>query len=608
MTSPADSEPKKKNAGARLQNADFARVFSDIAVLLQARGDSVFKTRAYSRAADAIDNLQFELSEAADEEAQLRKIPGFGDAIVSKVQELAETGKLQFFERLKDEMPPGILEITQVPGIGPKTAMRAAEELGIDSREALQASIESGEFQTLPRMGKKNAENILRHLKSRISQGDRIAIGIVLPDAERVIEALQQAAPSIRNLTYAGSLRRFRESIGDVDLLCSADDPEAVMDAFTSLPMVNDVMSKGATKSMVVMDSGLQFDLRVVPDKAFAATLLYFTGSKEHGIRLRDRANKRSLSLNEYGAKNLESDELEEFESEADIYERLDLPYIAPELREDSDEIDAAEKGQLPALITVKHVLGDLHSHTDWTDGRFSMTEMVEAARHTGFEYLAITDHSKSATVAGGLSVDELAEHNEAVRELDDRTDGIELLTGTEMDILADGSMDYPDDALAELDVVLGSIHSSMDQDRKKMTARIIKAMENENLDIVAHLTTRLIGKRSRAPIEVDFDAVCKAAVETGTLLEINASTSRLDLKDTHIRRAMDLGVMFSIGTDSHRTRQFGDLRYGVGMARRGWCVPERVVNTLPHAAFMDFVNTPKDRRYAFMENYDHKS
>ncbi len=587
----------------KLQNSDFAQVFADIATLLKARGDSVFKTRAYSRAADAIGNLQFDLAEV--DEAKLRSIPGFGDAIVSKVQELAETGSLNYFDKLKAEMPSGILEITQVPGIGPKTAMNAAVQLGIDSREALEASIESGEFESLPRISKKVAQNILRHLKSRISQGDRIPIGDVLPEAERVMQALQEAVPEIRNLTYAGSLRRHRETIGDVDMLCSADDPEAMMEAFTSLPAVRDVMSKGQTKSMVVMDSGLQFDLRVVADDAFAATLLYFTGSKEHGIRLRDRANKRGLSLNEYGAKSIETDEIEEFSSEEAIYQRLDLPYIPPEIREDSGEIYAAEHDELPQLITVEDVRGDLHSHTDWTDGRFPMEEMVEAAKEAGFEYLAITDHSKSAVVASGLSVERLVEHNETVRALDKEVKGIHLLTGSEMDILTDGSMDYPDDALDELDVVLGSIHSSMDQDRKTMTARIITAMENENLDIVAHLTTRLIGKR--APVDLDFDAICRAAVDTGTLLEINASTHRLDLKDTHIRRAIDLGVLFSIGTDSHRIHQFADVHYGVGMARRGWCTSGRVVNTLPYTAFIKFISTPKADRYAFIENYDHK-
>jgi len=365
-------------------------------------------------------------------------------------------------------------------------------------------------------------------------------------------------------------------------------------------------MAKGETKSMVVLDSGLQVDLRVVPDAAFAATLLYFTGSKEHGIRLRDRAINRGLSLNEYGATDTATGKTETFTSEEQIYQRLGLPYIPPELREDSGELAAAERGELPQLITLADVRGDLHSHTDWTDGRAYIEDMANAAKDAGFEYLAVTDHSKSATVANGLSVERLAEHNEAVRVLDNKLDGIHLLTGTEMDILIGGKMDYPDDALAELDIVLGSIHSYMDQDRATMTARIITAMQNENLDIIAHLTTRLIGKR--APVELDFDAICKAAVETGTVLEINASTQRLDLKDLHIRRAMDLGVIFSIGTDSHRMHQFVDARYGVGMARRGWCTPQRVINTLSHADFLRFVSTPKSGRYAFMDRYEHQS
>lgn len=603
MTQAEDAVPPSVKSAS---NRDIARVFTDIATLLQARGDTIFKTRAYSRAADTIDNLQFELADAADDEDRLRAIPGFGDAIVSKVQELVRTGRLEFFEKLKAEMPAGILELTQVPGIGPKTAMRAAEDLGIHSREQLAASIESGQFEQLPRMGKKAAQNILRHLNTRMSQGERIAIGTALPEAERVMAALQAACPGIRNLTYAGSLRRHRETIGDVDMLCSADDPGAVMDAFSSLTAVRNIMAKGETKSMVVLDSGLQVDLRVVPDAAFAATLLYFTGSKEHGIRLRDRAINRGLSLNEYGATDTATGKTETFTSEEQIYQRLGLPYIPPELREDSGELAAAERGELPQLITLADVRGDLHSHTDWTDGRAYMEDMANAAKDAGFEYLAVTDHSKSATVANGLSVERLAEHNEAVRVLDKKLDGIHLLTGTEMDILIDGKMDYPDDALAELDIVLGSIHSYMDQDRATMTARIITAMQNENLDIIAHLTTRLIGKR--APVELDFDAICKAAVETGTVLEINASTQRLDLKDLHIRRAMDLGVIFSIGTDSHRMHQFVDARYGVGMARRGWCTPQRVINTLSHADFLRFVSTPKSGRYAFMDRYEHQS
>jgi DNA polymerase (family 10) len=356
---------------------------------------------------------------------------------------------------------------------------------------------------------------------------------------------------------------------------------------------------------MVVMDSGLQFDLRVVEDSAFAATLNYFTGSKEHSIRLRDRANGLGLSLNEYGLKNIETGKVETFKTETELYRRLGLAYIAPEMREDTGELEAAERGELPELISVEMLRGDLHSHTDWTDGRAPMEEMAEAAKQAGREYLAITDHSKSASVANGLSVERLREHNEAVRALDKKVKGIRLLTGTEMDILSDGKLDYPDEALAELDVVLGSIHSAMDQDRKTMTARIICAMESPHVDIIAHLTTRLIG--SRAPVDLDFDAICRAAVETGTVLEINASTKRLDLKDTHIRRARDLGVIFAISTDSHRPRQFADIRYGVGMARRGWCDAFRVINALPYTQFAGLISAPKSERYALIDKYARK-
>ena len=581
-----------------LTNRDFARVFADIAVLLQARGDSVFKTRAYSRAAETINNLQFEVATA--DQKSLRSIPGFGDAIVTKIGELAATGRLQYFENLKAETPDGILEIIQVPGVGPKTAMRAAEELGINSLEALQASIESGDFEKLPRISNKVAESILRHLKSRISQGDRMPIGEVLPRAEKLIDDLKDSYPGVHRLTYAGSLRRGRETIGDVDLLCFADDPDAAMDAFVSLPGVVDVMSHGRTKSMVVLDSGLQFDLRVVPEDSFAACLLYFTGSKEHGIRLRKRALKHGISLNEYGAKDNSSGELIKFASEREIYDRLELQFISPEIREDSGELEAADNAELPNLISLSDVRGDLHSHTDWTDGKSSLNEMAAAAEAAGLEYLAVTDHSESATVANGLTIDRLLEHDRIVRETDQEVSRIRLLSGSEVDIRIDGSLDYPDEALAGLDVVLGSIHAGMDQDEKRMTARIIRAMESEHLDVFAHPTTRLIGRR--APIVFDFDAVCKAAVETGTLMEINSSAKRMDLKDTHIRRALELGVLFSIGTDSHRSREFADLRYGVSTARRGWCPPERVVNTLPPNSLFRFLSMPKGDRYAFIE------
>lgn len=583
-----------------MDNRSVARVLNDIAVLLQAKGDSVFKVRAYTRAADSIDNLGFELSDIVEDEGKLREIPGFGDAIVSKVQELVRTGKLEYYEKLRQELPEGVLTLAEIPGIGPKTAYKAASELGISTREQLVESIESGAFAQLPRMGEKNAHNILRHLRARMSQGDRIGIGVALPLAEALMEEIKSGCRGVRNLAYAGSLRRGRETVGDLDLLCSADDPGSVTEALTKLPRVVDVLGQGTTKASVVVEDGLQVDLRVVDDTAYAATLLYFTGSKQHGVRIRDRALKQGLSLNEYGLTDLESGELKNYPTEADIYEELGLQFFPPEMREDTGEIEAAEEGTLPEPVTRKEIVGDLHSHTDWTDGHATLEDMAKAAIEQGFRYLAVTDHSVSATVAGGLDADRLRDHNGAVRELDSMLDGIELLTGTEMDILPDGALDYTDDVLEDLDVVLGSIHSAMDQDRKTMTERIVKAMKSEHVDIIAHLTTRLIGERSRAPVDVDVEEIFRTAVETGTVMEINGSTSRLDLKDSHVRLARDMGVIFSISTDSHRPTHFDFMRYGVLNARRGWCEKWRVINAMQPSQLRKFLALPKSERYEY--------
>ncbi len=582
-----------------MNNKQIARVLADISALLQLKGESVFKSRAYDRAAETIENLPFQLSDVAADTEKLRSIPGFGEAITEKVQEMAATDRLAFYEKLKAEFPEGVLDLMQVPGIGPKTALKAAQELGIKNLDELEKALESGAFAKLPRIGEKSAANSLRHLKHRMSQGDRIPLGEAIPAAERVMAALKAACPGVRNLTYAGSLRRGRETVGDLDLLCTADDPAAVVAAFASLPFVKDVMGRGETKGSVVIDGGLQVDLRVTDDASFGALLLYFTGSQQHGIRLRERAQKMGLSLNEYGLTDPATGVMEKFATEEAVYRRLGLPFIPSEMREDAGEIEAAAQGVLPCPIALEDIKGDLHSHTDWTDGKASLTEMVAAAKSRGWQYLAITDHSPSQTVARGLNIELLREHNEAVRGLDAKSPGIRLLAGTEMDILPDGSLDYPDDALAELDVVLGSIHSAMDQGRDTMTARVIKAMHSPHLDIVAHLTTRLMGRR--APVDLDFDAICRAAVETGTLLEINASAERLDLKDTHVRRAGELGVAFAISTDSHRPSDFLDMRYGVQQARRGWCERWRVVNTLPFEELRAFLSAPKSERYALL-------
>lgn len=584
-----------------MDNRGIAKVFADIGVLLQLKGEPVFKTRAYQRASDIAAHHGQQLSEFADDLDELKSTPGIGDAIALKIQELANTGRLEFYEKLKAEFPDGLLEIMEVPGVGPKAALRAAEELGISSVDALEQAIESGGFEKLPRVGPKNAQNILRHLRSQRRQSDRLMLGAALPVAERLMDGLRKACPGIRNLTLAGSARRWLETVGDLDILCTADDPSAVTQAFVELPGVTDVLGGGDTKASVVLDGGLQADLRVVADEHFASLLFYFTGSKQHGIELRARAQARGLSLNEYGLKNVETDELETFASEEAIYERLGLAFIAPELRESRGEIEAAGSGQLPTLIEVDDIRGDLHVHSDWSDGRATVEAMVRAAAAVGLEYVAITDHSPLVAVANGLDVERLRQHNRELERVEAAVGGIRVLKGSEVDIRSDGSMDYPDEALAELDVVVASVHSAIGQDAPVMTDRIITAMRNPHVTIIGHLTERLLydGTRSREPIVADFDAVFRAAADTGTLLEVSASPPRLDLNDVHARRARELGARLVISTDSHRPESLSDMRYGIGTARRAWCTAGDVVNTLPADAFLRLLATPKRERFA---------
>ena len=582
-----------------MDNSDIARVFSDIATLLQLKGEPVFKTRAYQRAADIAAEHPGELSAIADDLDELKSIPGIGDALAKKIQELSSTGRLEFYEDLKSEFPAGLLTLMEVPGIGPKTALRASEQLDIHSVEGLEAAIEAGEFEKLPRVGHKNAQSILRHIRSQRRQSDRVMLGLALPAAEEISTRLAEACPDASNITVAGSSRRMRESVGDIDLLCTSDDPPAVTKAFAALDDVVDVLGQGGTRASVVLKSGLQVDLRVTEARHFGPLLLYFTGSKQHGITLRARAQSMGLSLNEYGLTSDSTGELEAFDTEAGVYERLGLPYIPPELREDHGEIGAAEDGLLPNLLTGADIKGDLHVHSDWSDGRVPIEEMVAAARELGREYVAITDHSAGRGVANGLSVERLRAHNLEIERVEASQGGIRVLKGSEVDIRADGTLDYTDEVLSELDIVIASVHSAMGQERAVMTERVIAAMRNPHVTAIGHLTTRLVfdGVRSREPVDLDLDAVFRAAVDTGTLLEINASPKRLDLRDAHVMQARKAGVLFLINTDAHRPSGLSFMRYGVGTARRGWCEARDVVNTLDVRAFDEFLALPKERR-----------
>ncbi len=562
-----------------MKNTEIAKVFQDMADLLELKGENPFKIRAYQRAARAIEHLPKELEIMVEEGEDLQAIPGVGEAIAKKITELVTTGKLRIYEELKVEFPQGITALLEIPGIGPKTAKKLSTELGIKTVDELEQAIKDGRVAKLFRMGEKTAENILQQIQALRRKDQRIPIGEALPVVEEVLGTLR-TIPSVRNLTAAGSLRRFRETVGDIDLMGTADNPEEVIKVFVSLPQVRQVLAQGPTKASVILPGGLQADLRMVEHDSFGSLLQYFTGSKQHNIALRTREQKKGLKLSEYGITDLATNTLEKFATEEEFYHRLGLQYIPPELREDQGEIELAEKGALPRLIELSGIRGDFHTHTKWSDGHDSIEDMVKAAKALGYKYIVIADHSVGRGIAKGLNEERLRQQIEEIRRLNQSLGDFRILAGIEVDIRADGTIDLPDELLSELDVVIAAIHSAMTQSEEQITRRILNAIENPHVDIIAHPTCRLIGERE--PAAVDVEAVFRAAARYNKALEINAMPDRLDLKDTHIYRARELGVKLAIGTDAHSTAQLGFMRFGVGIARRGWCRAEDVLNTRP--------------------------
>ena len=576
-------------------NEEIAQLFENLGAMLEMKGDSVFKIRAYQRAARTIGELSFPLAQAVSDGQKLTGIPGIGKAISDKIHELVTTGKMQTYERTRAELPEGALDLLAIPGIGPKTAMLIGTELGLSTVEGVEQAAQDGRLAALPRMGQKAADGILRHIRaSRSMSNDRYPIGDALPAAESVMVALRQHDPGLSLLSPAGSLRRWEETIGDVDLVAITPQPEELGRCLAGLPMVRDVLVNGPRKTSVVLEAGLQIDLRTGESESIGAMLQYFTGSQQHNIRLRDFANRMGLSLNEYGITEIESGKMETFAEEESFYARLGLPWIPPELRTGMWELEAAQQDRLPQLVQARHLRGDLHLHSEWSDGSNPIETMVETAASLGYEYLALTDHSQGLGVANGLTPERLAAQREVLRGLQGRFD-IRILAGSEVDIRADGRMDFPDEVLAGLDVVVASVHNAMSQDRGTMTRRIISAMEHPSVTIIGHLSTRLLGQRP--PTDFDLEAVLRAARDTGTALEINASPARLDLKDTHAYRARELGVPLVISTDAHHHTELFGGRFGVAVARRAWCEPRHILNTLPLEHFLRFIGTPKPQR-----------
>ncbi len=564
-----------------MENKDLAQFFTEIADLLEIQEGNSFRIRSFRRTAQIIKDLSFNGADAVVKDPQkLKSISGIGDGAVKRIQEIVETGQCQEHEDLKQQIPSSLLPLTKIQNLGPKKVSLFWKTLNITSVEELEKAAREEKLRSLPGMGKKSEAKILkaihdyRQLQGRFRLDDGIEISQVLMDY-----LLSQV--SINRIVAAGSVRRRKETIGDIDILVTCDAPGDVIDAFTRHPDVQEVLAKGETKASVVLHRGLQADLRVLEDQSFGAALQYFTGSKEHNVVLRARAKRMGYKINEYGLFSVDDGaQALAGADEENLYRLLDLSYIPPEIRENRGEIEKAEKDQLPELIQLKDIRGDLHMHTTATDGRNSIREMAAAAREVGYEYIAITDHSKALAMTGGLDEKALSKHIQEMDRVSSKLKKIKILKGIEVDILGDGKLDLSDEALAQLDVVIASIHSRFNLSRKEMTLRICRALENPHVNILAHPTGRLLTQRE--PYPVDLEQVIKIARENRVCLEINAYPARLDLSDVHCLMARDHGVLISINSDSHSDTMLGNMQYGIFTARRGWLEAKDVINTYP--------------------------
>ena len=557
-----------------MKHQEIAQTFEKIADCLELKGESRFRQNAYRRAARALTDLAEDVAEVHGR-GKLKGIAGIGKGMAGKIEEYLETGKIKRYEELKQEAPEGLIAMMGIQGIGPKTLKLIHDALGIGNIDDLETAAADGKLNDLPGMGAKKAENILRGIALARASAGRVRLGTALPLVEAIIGELREKV-KMEECLPAGSLRRMKATVGDLDILVAGADGGKIIDAFTKLPQVRDVLAKGDTKGSIITGEGLQVDLRVVPAESYGAALQYFTGSKEHNVHLREIARKKKLKVNEYGV--FSGEKSIAGKTEEDVYRALGLEWVPPVLRENRGEIEAAQKGELPPLIEENDIRGDLHAHSRWSDGKADIEEMANAAKEMGYEYIAISDHSMSTTIAGGLNVDRLLEQLEEIEALRKKIKGIAILTSTEMDIKPDGSLDFPDDILEKLDVVTASIHSAFKQPSQKTTGRVLAAVENPHVDIIGHPTGGLIGVRE--PLDVDLEAVMKRAAETGTALEVNAQPQRLDLGDVACRRAAELGVNLVISTDAHAPAHLHFMRFGIATAQRGWLTKENVINT----------------------------
>ncbi|WP_440996027.1 DNA polymerase/3'-5' exonuclease PolX [Arhodomonas sp. SL1] len=558
-----------------VHNAEIAELFERYAELLEIEGANPFRVRAYRNAAQTVKGLGTEAAKMVQKGEDLTDLHGIGDDLAAKIREIVETGKLQALERLEGRFPEHLADVAHLPGLGPKRVRALYQALGIGSLEDLEHAARAGRVRELEGFGEKSEANILHAIEARRDSEKRTR----LLDAERVAEPLLEylaGSKGVKEAIIAGSYRRRKETVGDLDILVTAGRDNDVMERLTGHDEVAEVVSSGETRATVILNGGLQVDLRVVPEASYGAALHYFTGSKAHNIAVRVLGQKRGLKVNEYGV--FDADTQIAGDTEASVYAQVDLPYIEPELRENRGELEAAAEGKLPELIRLGDIRGDLHCHTDATDGRDSAEAMAKAARERGYDYLAISDHSRRVRVANGLTAGAFSEHLDALEALDERLEGIRVLKSGEVDILEDGSLDLPDKVLARMDVVVCAVHYGLGLPRRKQTERVLRAMDSPYCQILAHPTGRLIGERP--PMELDMTRILRAAADSGCALEINAQPSRLDLPDVLIKEAREQGARLVIATDAHGTDQLAHLRLGIGQARRGWLTAGDVLNT----------------------------
>jgi DNA polymerase (family X) len=564
-------------ASDQMLNDKVASILYEIADLLELKGGEPFKPRAYRNAAHTIEEMREDIEDVY-RKGKLHEVQGVGDAISLKVGEIIDTGELGYLKDLRNEFPPGLIQLMAVPEIGPKTTMLLYKQLKITNLEELKLAVQQHRIRRLKGFGQKTEENILNGIRLVESSKGRMLLGNAYPAGRMMADFL--LAQGVEHVSLAGSLRRMKETIGDIDILAGSDEPARVMYQFVHGPEVKEIIGQGQTKASVRLKDDVQVDLLVVPDKSFGAALQYFTGSKEHNIKVRSLAIDMGYKLNEFGLFKKDTDEMVAGHTEEEIYRALGMEIMPPEMREDRGEVEAGLAHNIPRIVELADIKGDFHVHTDMSDGNTTMEAMAEAAVQKGYQYIAVTDHSESLSIAGGLSVDRLRRNIDEARRVSEKLAPFRVLIGAEVEIDENGKLDYPGEVLKDLDLVIGAVHSRLKMSEMEMTNRIIGAMSNDHLTILAHPTGRRIGQREE--YQVNIDRVMDAAKEKGVLLEINAFIERLDLNDANCRKARDKGLDLAISTDSHSIKHLDYMIFGVAMARRGWLGPERIVNTQP--------------------------